>query len=75
MSVRYAHTLLFTCPDCSLPMAISLIRDEKTLEMVDGQTHHVECRYCKTASELPGVTAKTHWVNEWTANGHGPSDK
>jgi PAS domain S-box-containing protein len=67
MLVLYSHTLLFTCPDCTLPIAISLI--------CNTQTHRVECRYCKTESELPGVTAEAHWVNEWIPDGQRPSDK
>ena len=63
------------CPDCSLPIAISLISDEKTQEELEGQTHRVECRNCQKASELLGVTAKLHWVIEWTRDGQGPSDK
>ena len=34
--MRYAHTFLFVCPDCNLPIAISKISDEKNVEQIDG---------------------------------------
>jgi len=31
---RYAHTLLFVCPGCSLPVSVSRISHEKSLKIV-----------------------------------------
>ena len=44
-NMRYAHTLLFVCPDCNLPIAISRISDKKNLEGVDGELVQIKCAY------------------------------
>lgn len=63
--MRYAHTLLFVCPDCNLPIAVSKISDAKNLEEIDSLEIHIKCAYCEGTSNLLAVTAKTHWVTEW----------
>lgn len=63
--MRYAHTLLFVCPDCNSPIAASKISYSKSLEEIDGQHVWVKCDYCEQTSQLLAVTAKTHWVTEW----------
>ena len=63
--MQYAHTLLFVCPDCKLPIAISKISDEKNLEQIDGARVCVTCNYCGHISEQLALTAKTHWVTDW----------
>jgi hypothetical protein len=63
--MRYAHTLLFVCPECDLPVSISKISQEKNLEVIDGMRVRVRCDYCDYTSELIALTAKTHWVTEW----------
>ena len=67
--MRYAHTLLFVCPDCNLPIAISRISDKKNLEGVDGELVRIKCAYCEQASEVSAVTAKVHWVTDWSDSG------
>jgi hypothetical protein len=62
---RYAHTLLFVCPECNLPVSISRICNEKSLEMIDAQSFHLECAYCSAFSAVVGATNKLHWVTEW----------
>src|SRR5215472_5061696 len=62
---RYAHTLLFVCPECNLPLATSRICNEKSMEMIDAQSFHLECGYCHASSTVVAATAKAHWVSEW----------
>jgi len=62
--MRYAHTFLFVCPDCNLPIAISKINDEKNLE-IDGARVRIKCNYCEHISDQLALTAKTHWVTDW----------
>jgi hypothetical protein len=38
--MRYVHTLLFDCPRCKFPIAISLIKEEQNLEEIDVETLH-----------------------------------
>jgi hypothetical protein len=66
ISVGFAHTLLFTCPDCGFPIAISHVSDEHNLEMVASLWFQLDCRYCQTSSVVFGAIAKQHWVNEFT---------
>ena len=35
MASKYAHALLFVCPECNLPVAISRVRAEESLESVE----------------------------------------
>jgi transcription elongation factor Elf1 len=65
LSERYAHTLLFNCPDCDLPVSIACISQDKNLEQVASQTFRLHCSYCGKRSAMPGVAAKMHWVSDW----------
>jgi aspartate carbamoyltransferase regulatory subunit len=64
--VRYVHILLFACPDCNLPVSISRVSNEKNLETVDAERLHIKCSYCEKPSDVTVVTAKRHYVEEWT---------
>lgn len=65
MADRFVHTLLFACPECNLPVAISRISKEKNLEGVDAEKLHIRCSYCEKVSDITAVTAKKHYVEEW----------
>lgn len=65
MSARYVHVLLFVCPECNLPVAISRVSNEKNLEGVDAERLEITCSYCKASSTVTTVTAKRHFVEEW----------
>ena len=62
----YAHSLLFACPNCNFPIAISLVSEKKNFEDVDEELVAVKCSLCGQASEVIAVTARTHWVTDWT---------
>jgi hypothetical protein len=66
-AARYAHTLLFVCPECNLPVSASRICNEKSLELIDAQCFHLQCAYCSAFSAVVGAKAKAHWVTEWSA--------
>jgi len=63
--MRFAHTLLFACPDCNLPVAVSRISDEKNLEEIDSQLVKLKCECCEKLVHVPAITAKEHWVSDW----------
>ncbi len=65
MLARYVHILLFICPDCNLPVAISRVSKKKTLEVVDAECLHITCSYCGKSSDVIAVTARRHFVQEW----------
>jgi hypothetical protein len=65
--MRYAHTLLFVCPDCNLPIAVSRISYHQNLE-VESMLVRIRCDYCLNGFEVRAFTAKTHWVTEWQAS-------
>jgi aspartate carbamoyltransferase regulatory subunit len=67
MATRFAHTLLFVCPDCHLPISISRISSEKSMESVDGEVLKVKCSYCEQTTVMSAVTAKKHYVEEWVS--------
>jgi hypothetical protein len=66
MANRFVHVLLFICPDCNLPVAISRVSSERNFETVDGEQLHITCSYCDKSSYVTAVMAKRHYVEEWT---------
>jgi hypothetical protein len=65
MAARFVHTLLFACPECNLPVAISRVSKEKNFEGVDAENLRIRCSYCETVSDTTAVTAKKHYVEDW----------
>ena len=65
MLARYVHILLFMCPECNLPVAISRVSNEKTLEVIDAECLRITCSYCEAVSDVIAVTAKKHFVEDW----------
>jgi len=65
MTKQYAHVLLFACPDCDSPIAISLVTNERNLESTDGQSMRVFCTHCYNSSYVTAVMAKKHYVDDW----------
>ncbi len=65
MAARFVHMLLFVCPECNLPVAISRVSKEKNLEGVDAEQLHIRCSYCERMSDTTAVMAKRHYVEEW----------
>lgn len=63
--VFYAHTLVFACPDCNQPIAVSHLTEERNLESVDGQMLYILCSHCNSSAEVLGATAKRHLVQRW----------
>ena len=63
--MRYAHTLLFVCSDCNLPISVSRISHEKNLEDVQSRIIEIRCDYCQNKFGVKAYTAKMHWVTEW----------
>jgi transcription elongation factor Elf1 len=62
---KYVHMLLFACPECNLPVAISRVSNEKNLEKIDSEFLHIICSYCGKSSDVTAVAAKAHFVEEW----------
>jgi hypothetical protein len=65
MATKYAHVLLFVCPECNLPVAISRVSAEKNLEGIDAERLHVTCSYCEKPLNVSAATAKRHYVEDW----------
>jgi hypothetical protein len=65
IATRYAHTFLFVCPACNLPVSISRIRPEEKLKTHQSQSFDLKCDYCNESSTVVAPMAKAHWVTEW----------
>jgi hypothetical protein len=65
MSGRYVHVLLFACPNCEGPIAISRVSDQRNLELIDEARLMLRCVHCEKACEAIAVTAKRHYVDDW----------
>jgi hypothetical protein len=66
---QFAHTLLFACPDCRSPIVICRVTSEKNQEELDGESLPILCGECGCSSEITGITAKRHYVEEWGSSG------
>ena len=64
MTKRYVHTLLFSCPNCKLPVAVTHIREQGNIEALQGYVT-VRCSHCSHRSDVLAATAKRHWVEDW----------
>ena len=62
---RFVHTLLFVCPECSSPVAISRVTQGRDLEIVDEERLRIKCSLCTTSFDVIAVTAKRHYLEEW----------
>jgi hypothetical protein len=62
---KYVHTLLFACPNCKLPIAISQIREEGNVEDVDSIPLKIKCTHCEKSSNVIAASAKNHYVDAW----------
>jgi hypothetical protein len=63
-AARYAHTFLFMCPECNMPIAISRIRPERNLETIESRKFDLKCAYCNE-TPMPAPMAMAHWVTDW----------
>jgi hypothetical protein len=64
----YVHLLLFRCAECDGPIALSIMREELTLEGVDGKVFDLNCK-CGSSRARFGVEASRHWVVLWRGYG------
>jgi hypothetical protein len=55
------HLLLFLCKRCGEALAICVASERRTVEKIDGDSHHVRC-FCGWADNLLGVEALRHCV-------------
>ena len=69
IEMQYAHSLLFVCTNCKSPIVVGCLSAQKTLESVDELNFAATCAYCKYSFNLPAVTAKKHYVEEWPHQG------
>ena len=65
MIVRYAHTLLFTCPYCNRPVGVTRVSDDKNLEALEQQQFQLTCLNCQTNFSRPGCLAKERSVQQF----------
>lgn len=64
VSERFAHVMLFACPDCARAISLAVTRDERNFEEVDRSSHALECS-CGWSGGLLGAAARRHWVEIW----------
>jgi hypothetical protein len=61
----FVHVLLFRCPDCTSPVAAAVATGERNPEDADTCTFSLRC-VCGWSTTAIGLSAKRHWVEEWT---------
>ena len=65
MTMRYVHTLLFSCPSCKLPIAVARVSKDESLEPADGERQKPIGLYCEESADIIAADAKMHWVDKW----------
>lgn len=63
---RFAHVMLFECPDCTLAISLALTRDMRNFEDTDEHSYPLRCS-CGWSGSLLGAVARRHWVEPWHA--------
>ena len=61
---EFLHVLVFRCPKCSRPLAVSCISDKRTLESADAHLFNPHC-HCGWTGSLAGFVAVKNWVEPW----------
>jgi len=64
-NLRFAHMLLFACPDCRTPIVAGLLSGTGNLEDIDADYFLLQCGHCQESFHLPALSAKRHYVEEW----------
>ena len=64
-AMRYVHILLFVCPYCDHPIAISHISEKRNFEDIDTESLRIFCSYCYNFSNVTAAGAKKHYVEDW----------
>jgi hypothetical protein len=61
---KILHQLIFQCPNCSDPIAVAGINDDRSLEGMDGSVFDLRCE-CGWGGNAVGARARKHWVDSW----------
>ena len=61
---EFLHVLVFRCPKCTRPLAVSCISDKRSLEAADAHLFNPHC-HCGWSGSLAGFVAVKHWVEPW----------
>jgi len=64
MAVRYAHTLLFVCPDCNRSVSVTRVNDDKNLQALEEYQFQLTCVTCQKDFERLGRSAAAHSVQK-----------
>jgi len=64
-ATRYVHILLFVCPDCDHPIAISHVSEKTNFEHIDDESLRIFCSYCYNFSNVTAAKARQHYVEDW----------
>jgi hypothetical protein len=67
LTQQFAHVLLFSCPECSRPLASACASPNRNLEVADAHWFNPHCR-CGWTGDVMGVIAVKHWVEAWQAD-------
>jgi hypothetical protein len=64
MSASYAHTLIFSFPDCHRDITITKVIDRADVEAVAEMRFQIQCWFCEKTRDVPGYFARSHSVKE-----------
>ena len=65
MAIQYAHTFLFACPSCDLPVSITRVSGEQSRQSAGRAPMRTICPYCGKHCHCSPDTARCHYVEEW----------
>jgi DNA-directed RNA polymerase subunit N (RpoN/RPB10) len=71
---KFAHLLLFRCPECGEPIATACASYFANLEEVDARQFSAHCSDCDKAFDMLGIQAVRHWVDPWDSDSDRPDE-
>ena len=66
-AARFAHVLLFECPQCGRPLASACASIAESLEQADAHWFSPHC-HCGWSGNVIGLVAIKHWVEPWASS-------
>src|ERR1700694_2998750 len=67
-AIESVHLLLFGCPECGNPIAVSRVSEFYNLELLDATSFRVKCD-CGWSGDFLCAEARRHIVESWTSRG------
>jgi len=62
---KFVHTIVFACPDCSLPVVIGVVSVHGNRSAISNEWQNIKCCFCEKAFRVVVSTAREHYIAVW----------